>query len=132
DTIIGGGNAIVSDDAIGRRWIRLNRGGRLRRRGRTTGTTRHSAKRALAVLVIALSKRAARGLPVIGHAAMIAQATFSRYCGRYCGAAKPTPPAAPAGWHAQARSEEHTSELQSRENLVCRLLLEKKKKTRVQ
>src|SRR5690606_40996252 len=29
-----------------------------------------------------------------------------------------------------ARSEEHTSELQSRENLVCRLLLEKKKKIR--
>src|SRR5690606_42057177 len=28
----------------------------------------------------------------------------------------------------QVRSEEHTSELQSRENLVCRLLLEKKKK----
>ena len=27
-----------------------------------------------------------------------------------------------------ARSEEHTSELQSRTNLVCRLLLEKKKK----
>ena len=27
----------------------------------------------------------------------------------------------------QARSEEHTSELQSRRNLVCRLLLEKKK-----
>src|SRR5690349_22750307 len=28
-----------------------------------------------------------------------------------------------------ARSEEHTSELQSRRDLVCRLLLEKKKKT---
>src|SRR5690606_22213880 len=28
---------------------------------------------------------------------------------------------------AASRSEEHTSELQSRENLVCRLLLEKKK-----
>src|SRR5690606_41525954 len=28
---------------------------------------------------------------------------------------------------AAVRSEEHTSELQSRENLVCRLLLEKKK-----
>src|SRR3954462_9467731 len=28
-----------------------------------------------------------------------------------------------------ARSEEHTSELQSHDNLVCRLLLEKKKKT---
>src|SRR5690606_40275432 len=31
-----------------------------------------------------------------------------------------------AGCHVLARSEEHTSELQSRENLVCRLLLEKK------
>src|SRR5690606_41369951 len=30
----------------------------------------------------------------------------------------------------QNRSEEHTSELQSRENLVCRLLLEKKKRQR--
>src|SRR5436309_8428204 len=30
----------------------------------------------------------------------------------------------------KVRSEEHTSELQSRENLVCRLLLEKKKKKR--
>src|SRR5207253_9907353 len=29
---------------------------------------------------------------------------------------------------SQARSEEHTSELQSRGHLVCRLLLEKKKK----
>src|SRR3712207_9115357 len=34
----------------------------------------------------------------------------------------------PLGWGA-ARSEEHTSELQSRQYLVCRLLLEKKKKT---
>src|SRR3712207_8177593 len=30
---------------------------------------------------------------------------------------------------SQFRSEEHTSELQSRQYLVCRLLLEKKKKT---
>src|SRR2546430_16373231 len=30
---------------------------------------------------------------------------------------------------ALLRSEEHTSELQSQSNLVCRLLLEKKKKT---
>src|SRR2546430_9211388 len=29
---------------------------------------------------------------------------------------------------AQSRSEEHTSELQSQSNLVCRLLLEKKKR----
>src|SRR5436309_7610186 len=34
-----------------------------------------------------------------------------------------SPPATPSA----GRSEEHTSELQSRENLVCRLLLEKKK-----
>src|SRR2546430_358099 len=48
-----------------------------------------------------------------------------------------TPPATGAGrtyrWHSGAaartpRSEEHTSELQSQSNLVCRLLLEKKKK----
>src|SRR2546422_2580254 len=34
-----------------------------------------------------------------------------------------------AGGRGQVRSEEHTSELQSRLHLVCRLLLEKKKKT---
>src|SRR2546430_10477743 len=35
------------------------------------------------------------------------------------------------GWVApsETRSEEHTSELQSQSNLVCRLLLEKKKNT---
>src|SRR3989449_7646193 len=32
--------------------------------------------------------------------------------------------------HPDERSEEHTSELQSRLHLVCRLLLEKKKKTK--
>src|SRR3712207_7060162 len=35
-----------------------------------------------------------------------------------------------AVWNSRSeRSEEHTSELQSRQYLVCRLLLEKKKKT---
>src|SRR5436305_12077491 len=34
---------------------------------------------------------------------------------------------APRGISRAARSEEHTSELQSRPHLVCRLLLEKKK-----
>src|SRR5436309_12111251 len=51
---------------------------------------------------------------------------------------RPSPPSARARksprvskWLApMRRSEEHTSELQSRENLVCRLLLEKKKKTK--
>src|SRR5436309_8341721 len=41
------------------------------------------------------------------------------------GGAVPLPARRPAG--RGLRSEEHTSELQSRENLVCRLLLEKKK-----
>src|SRR2546428_6631202 len=36
-----------------------------------------------------------------------------------------------ARFHRAARSEEHTSELQSRSDLVCRLLLEKKKITLV-
>src|SRR2546430_8428318 len=41
----------------------------------------------------------------------------------------PRPAAAVAGHHEGLglRSEEHTSELQSQSNLVCRLLLEKKK-----
>src|SRR5690606_40004627 len=43
---------------------------------------------------------------------------------RYVPSGAPLPAAMDA-----TRSEEHTSELQSRENLVCRLLLEKKKKT---
>src|SRR2546430_7143313 len=33
--------------------------------------------------------------------------------------------------YESARSEEHTSELQSQSNLVCRLLLEKKKKDHI-
>src|SRR3989442_3263821 len=40
-------------------------------------------------------------------------------------------PVHPARGPGQDRSEEHTSELQSRPHLVCRLLLEKKKDTRV-
>src|SRR2546430_6627337 len=37
-------------------------------------------------------------------------------------------PSAPEHRAGEGRSEEHTSELQSQSNLVCRLLLEKKKK----
>src|SRR5690606_40433755 len=38
------------------------------------------------------------------------------------------PPLPDCRRHHAGRSEEHTSELQSRENIVCRLLLEKKKR----
>src|SRR3712207_8512999 len=40
---------------------------------------------------------------------------------------QPLFPAIALMWADTARSEEHTSELQSRQYLVCRLLLEKKK-----
>src|SRR3712207_8967747 len=40
----------------------------------------------------------------------------------------PRPTARPTRRIVRSRSEEHTSELQSRQYLVCRLLLEKKKK----
>src|SRR5205809_4547686 len=53
------------------------------------------------------------------------RATPPRLCGvphrRIAAPARPRP-------RRRARSEEHTSELQSRLHLVCRLLLEKKKK----
>src|SRR6266496_1651567 len=45
--------------------------------------------------------------PLLSHARRLETAPYRRHC---------------------ARSEEHTSELQSRRDLVCRLLLEKKKK----
>src|SRR2546422_10565082 len=43
------------------------------------------------------------------------------------GTVKPATPPTVGGVHNPLRSEEHTSELQSRLHLVCRLLLEKKK-----
>src|SRR3712207_7168871 len=42
--------------------------------------------------------------------------------------ARPEGPVERGGAAVRPRSEEHTSELQSRQYLVCRLLLEKKKK----
>src|SRR2546421_3703350 len=56
---------------------------------------------------IAMTKLLSRGLCAIGLAAVL------------------------AGPAAAQRSEEHTSELQSRSDLVCRLLLEKKKQNAI-
>src|SRR2546430_10403223 len=65
-----------------------------------------------------LAESAARELPKAFTAALIAfncrsrlSFAFVSFCASFCN-----------------RSEEHTSELQSQSNLVCRLLLEKKKK----
>src|SRR5712675_3316236 len=58
----------------------------------------------------------------------------SRAPGCFCRGPGPNSPPSPASYRrrsrtpGRARSEEHTSELQSRLHLVCRLLLEKKKK----
>src|SRR5256885_7907117 len=60
------------------------------------------------------SHHAARG------GARLRRASFRRHDGARAGAHQPQP-------DAPCRSEEHTSELQSPCNLVCRLLLEKKK-----
>src|SRR5256885_11685317 len=65
------------------------------------------------------------------------QARISRAHERRVGSRRPVPPAeegaqaphrTPAVQTPESRSEEHTSEPQSPCNLVCRLLLEKKKK----
>src|SRR5258707_1596160 len=48
---------------------------------------------------------------------------------RFAKVTTPSPASHPSARRMLSRSEEHTSELQSRQYLVCRLLLEKKKKT---
>src|SRR2546430_11292415 len=58
--------------------------------------------------------------------------TLFRSCPGKCLATGSSPSESTASTNATPhRSEEHTSELQSQSNLVCRLLLEKKKKLRL-
>src|SRR5699024_11395412 len=57
---------------------------------------------------------AVRGKALLAHFAPIETAFYSHACKKL--------------WGKEPRSEEHTSELQSRFDLVCRLLLEKKNK----
>src|SRR2546421_6986169 len=57
-----------------------------------------------------------RGAPLTNHLVYARRPTIFR--------------GARAMWQGIERSEEHTSELQSRSDLVCRLLLEKKKTNR--
>src|SRR3712207_8180323 len=72
-------------------------------------------------------------LPIYSAGAWGCGRYSGRETGRRCHAPSPAHEASPArtrSTHAEAeakaRSEEHTSELQSRQYLVCRLLLEKK------
>src|SRR5690625_5817753 len=77
-----------------------------------------------AMLAVSLSfSNGLTGLFSLGHPAFM-------MVGGYV-AAILTFPANRKGFMLPARSEEHTSELQSRGHLVCRLLLEKKNKTNI-
>src|SRR2546427_5424957 len=64
-------------------------------------------------------------LPISSRSMRLAHSPTRRVSSPSCWAA---PGAIEASW---ARSEEHTSELQSQSNLVCRLLLEKKKRQHI-
>src|SRR5205814_9347722 len=76
-------------------------------------------------------------LPILAMGGKDKDTVLAAECYRQAAAVQPPSPraqAALAGWLLQpwrdpARSEEHTSELQSLRHLVCRLLLEKKKTT---
>src|SRR2546421_397286 len=75
------------------------------------------------------SVSSAAGLSRRGRSANCARSIASAYSRRVrnchpCAISTSSTP-----WSPVARSEEHTSELQSRSDLVCRLLLEKKKQT---
>src|SRR5206468_12798795 len=67
-------------------------------------------------------------LPGSGTNVTLNDPSLSAYCAG--GPVKLLPSTSPR-YNRVARSEEHTSELQSRSDLVCRLLLEKKKMTTV-
>src|SRR2546430_17291608 len=57
----------------------------------------------------------------------ISRATFPKSSPESAPSATSEPPVKSRAVGSNVRSEEHTSELQSQSNLVCRLLLEKKK-----
>src|SRR5207249_7091283 len=63
-----------------------------------------------------------------GFGAAASQSKTVEWIGAFWAAMTAAPNATPTSATVRRRSEEHTSELQSRFDLVCRLLLEKKKK----
>src|SRR3712207_8224857 len=65
--------------------------------------------------------------PIKSHATTSSRRPIS--AGSQCPVRRPAIRLTPSSSSTVSRSEEHTSELQSRQYLVCRLLLEKKKKT---
>src|SRR2546422_6878655 len=66
-----------------------------------------------------------------GRGEQVHRLEWQRFRGRRCEPGEGARDGVEAVDLRQDRSEEHTSELQSRLHLVCRLLLEKKKRTKV-
>src|SRR3712207_8443358 len=76
----------------------------------------------------AVSSVATKGLWVISSASEMYRVAVARRTSSASGGGSPSPRKPCCTNHSRSgRSEEHTSELQSRQYLVCRLLLEKKK-----
>src|SRR3712207_8821859 len=73
--------------------------------------------------------RSAANLPAGGFSAMPCEAQSASISGEGCGSSTIVEEGRSPAASQPSRSEEHTSELQSRQYLVCRLLLEKKTKT---
>src|SRR5690606_41316939 len=88
-----------------------------------------------ALPILAVDEHPAQGRTLAGHRAHVDHAAAAGQLDEAPGLEPGQQQVAIAfGDHALGvvvRSEEHTSELQSRENLVCRLLLEKKKETTI-
>src|SRR5690606_39681641 len=78
--------------------------------------------------------RAGGGNPLTGTSGSRGRRGGASHGRTHGGLSTPGKPTSPGGRTGNSRSgnrsEEHTSELQSRENIVCRLLLEKKKTQR--
>src|SRR5690625_6146352 len=91
---------------------------------------RHLSSEERALIMIKV--RQGKSCRVIARLLDRSPSTISRELARNSATAS-TPEQQPSRYDASAaaRSEEHTSELQSRGHLVCRLLLEKKKNKKV-
>src|SRR2546422_11553166 len=123
------------DRCVGQRWLRagrLNGGAESKstisacQRRRATARLVHSESGQVRPVAVACADRGRRTRAAPPPAMRARRRTRTRRAGSPPPARRSRAGSRPS---RTARSEEHTSELQSRLHLVCRLLLEKKKKT---
>src|SRR5256886_17278574 len=125
----GGGLPPVSHPLLGRRGRRHAAAARLgwRRPGALAHRRHRARSRPLAPLDrLSVAQRRGPDIPLVPVGRAVARDRVAGGVVR-AGPARPEPRPRPDA--LDLRSEEHTSELQSQSNLVCRLLLEKKKTT---